>query len=359
MWGRQSRRDHGEDQEDWRSGRPGGGTLEATAPNAILGDLRLAQAAMEAVQANIFIADPQLNLVYINPRGTQTLGRIGQDIQQAFGVRLDQVLGGSIHRFHKDPQRVERILHQPGNLPHDAAFSFGAVTLDTHINQITAPDGTVAGYVVAWEDISEKRLSEQRARALADQLDETREVSATMQAVAAATEQMAATANEIARNATEATSTVANAVGVVTAANRTIGELGSASEQISDIVKAISAVAEQTNLLALNATIEAARAGESGKGFAVVAGEVKELSKQTKDATERINTMISSVQQSSRAAITAIDSIAQVMDQVSQNQASIASAVEEQTATTQEISKNVSDAASRAEDIANFVAQNS
>lgn len=362
MWGgqgRRDRRDQEEDQGEWQDGRSVAGASGATASGAVLGDLRLAQATMDAVQANIFVADPQLNLVYINPKATQTLGLIGQDVQQAFGVRLDQVLGGSIHRFHKDPQRVERILRQPGNLPHDAAFGFGSVTLDTHINQITAPDGTVAGYVVAWEDISEKRLSEQRARALADRLGETREVSATMQAVAAAIEQMAATASEIARNATEATTTVANAVDVVTAANRTIGELGSASEQISDIVKAISAVAEQTNLLALNATIEAARAGESGKGFAVVAGEVKELSKQTKDATERINTMISSVQQSSRAAITAIDSIAQVMEQVSQNQASIASAVEEQTATTQEISKNVSDAAGRAEDIAEFVARNS
>jgi predicted nucleic acid-binding Zn-ribbon protein len=323
---------------------------------AVLGDLRLAQAALTAVQANVFIADPQLKLVYMNPKAAATLRGLAKDVQRAFGVEYGQVLGGSIHRFHKDPQRVERILRTPGQLPHDAAFTFGDITLDTHINQITAPDGSVAGYVVAWEDISAKKASEQKARALADRLSETQEVSATMQAVATATEEMAATAKEIARNATEATTTVTNAVGVVDSANRTMTELGGASEQISEVVKAISTVAEQTNLLALNATIEAARAGESGKGFAVVAGEVKELSRQTKDATERINQMISSVQQLSRAAIEAIAGIAQVMEHVSQNQASIASAVEQQTATTQEISKNVADAARRAEEIATFVA---
>lgn len=46
-------------------------------------------------------------------------------------------------------------------------------------------------------------------------------------------------------------------------------------------------IAGQTDLLTLNATLEATRAGDIGKGFAVVAGEVKELAKQTKDATTK------------------------------------------------------------------------
>jgi methyl-accepting chemotaxis protein len=41
----------------------------------------------------------------------------------------------------------------------------------------------------------------------------------------------------------------------------------SASEQISGVVKAISAVAQQTNLLALNATIEARARGRVRQGF--------------------------------------------------------------------------------------------
>jgi predicted nucleic acid-binding Zn-ribbon protein len=342
-----------------RSGRGTRATPETGEPpeaEGLLGGPRLAQAVLDAAQANLFVADPQLNLVYMNPKAATTLRALGGEVQRAFGVGFAQVLGGSIHRFHKNPQRVERILRTPGQLPHHATFTFGAVTLDAHINRVTGPDGAVVGYVVAWEDISERRVAEGRASELAARLAQTKEVSAGMQTVAASIEEMAASAGEIARNAAEANTTVSAAVTVVGSANQTMTQLGAASEQISDVVKAIGSVAEQTNLLALNATIEAARAGESGKGFAVVAGEVKELSKQTKEATERINKMISSVQQLSRAAIEAIGGIAEVMEQVSQNQASIASAVEQQTATTQEISASVARAARQAEEIASSVA---
>ena len=54
----------------------------------------------------------------------------------------------------------------------------------------------------------------------------------------------------------------------------------------------ISEIAGQTNLLALNATIEAARAGDAGRGFAVVAVEVKNLSRQTANATQEITVEI-------------------------------------------------------------------
>ncbi len=58
--------------------------------------------------------------------------------------------------------------------------------------------------------------------------------------------------------------------------------------EVQNIVGTILQISSQTNLLALNASIEAARAGEAGKGFAVVADEIRQLSEQTKAASDNI-----------------------------------------------------------------------
>ncbi len=66
-------------------------------------------------------------------------------------------------------------------------------------------------------------------------------------------------------------------------------------EQIGEVAGAIRSIASQTNLLALNASIEAARAGEAGRGFAVVADEINNLSTTTSSEIDKVNSLISTV----------------------------------------------------------------
>lgn len=171
------------------------------------------------------------------------------------------------------------------------------------------------------------------------------QVSKNIATVAASAEEMSASVSEIAKNASEATKVANEAVRVASETNKTIAKLGTSSEEIGQVIKVITGIAQQTNLLALNATIEAARAGEAGKGFAVVANEVKELAKQTADATEDIGQKIEAIQNDTKGAVTAITQIGQVISRINDISNTIASAVEEQSATTNEIARNASEAA--------------
>jgi methyl-accepting chemotaxis protein len=178
------------------------------------------------------------------------------------------------------------------------------------------------------------------------------QVSANVNTVAASAEEMSASIREIAANANEAAGVAAQAVSTAHGATSTVSKLGTSSAEIGEVIKVITAIAEQTNLLALNATIEAARAGEAGKGFAVVANEVKELARETAEATDDIGRRIDAIQGDARAAVTAIDEISEVIARISDIQNTIASSVEEQTATTNEITRHVTEAATGANEIA-------
>lgn len=85
-----------------------------------------------------------------------------------------------------------------------------------------------------------------------------------------------------------------------------VRKLGENSNQIGQIVEAISSIAEQTNLLSLNAAIEAARAGEHGRGFAVVAEEVRKLAAESHDSAEQIKERILSIQNDTTEAVKAM-----------------------------------------------------
>jgi methyl-accepting chemotaxis protein len=125
-----------------------------------LKSLDFIRASLESVQTNIFVADARFNIIFANERALQTLRGIEGEIRKAFGVEVHDIVGGSIHRFHKSKENVERILRNPAALPHQADFTFGAVTLQTRINGIFGPSREVLGYIVNWEDATERRRME-------------------------------------------------------------------------------------------------------------------------------------------------------------------------------------------------------
>jgi len=120
-------------------------------------------------------------------------------------------------------------------------------------------------------------------------------------------------------------------------------ELTQSAEATGKIVALIQKVADQTNLLSLNASIEAASAGEAGKGFAVVANEVKDLARETTEATKKIELQISDMQSFTRQSVAAIGQIIELMEGAHAINSAIAKAVEDQTHTSAKVFEATSD----------------
>ncbi|HET89724.1 MAG TPA: hypothetical protein ENN99_03150 [Chloroflexi bacterium] len=98
----------------------------------------------------------------------------------------------------------------------------------------------------------------------------------------------------------------------------TILALSERAQQISHIIATVNEIAAQSNMLALNASVEAARAAEHGKGFAVVAVEVRNLAKQSHQATAQVRAILSEIQKAINATVMTTEEGARGVDHGSQ-----------------------------------------
>ncbi len=185
----------------------------------------------------------------------------------------------------------------------------------------------------------------------------TEEAATNISLVSTATDEMSNNITGIVKSTEKAQEITRVAVEEAGSASDKVDELGRAAQEIGKVTEAITEISEQTNLLALNATIEAARAGEAGKGFAVVANEIKELAKQTAEATGEIKARIDSIQNSTDATVSQIQQITNVINEVDEIVATIVTAVEEQSATTTEIAENIGQASLGIQEVTENVAQ--
>ncbi len=318
------------------------------------------KSVLDNVDNLIMLADttPENTIFYMNRTARETLNRHRDMMNQKFrgGVDVNKAFQHSIHQFHRDPERIRRILSDLASRRmenHEAYIPVGQVTFKTKVFPVWSErdPGKLLCFMASFQDVS----AELEAQSLREANDKRREflearideISVNMQAMSATIEMVAvrtASASESAelmlKRAFEGRDIVqTNATGMkgvsslVTETADNLTSLGKRSETIGQIVNVIKDIADQTNLLALNAAIEAARAGEMGRGFAVVADEVRKLAERTAKATAEIGGMIRDIQQEVQVNITSMgdgrDKVRDTEEDFQRAQNAIAAIVEE------------------------------
>ncbi len=274
------------------------------------------------------------------------------DLTQRMAVRTRDEIGDLGHWFNVFMEKIQTIVGEVVSVVGDLKSSSGNLNdisevLNSSAEQTTQKAGAVS--------VSSDQMSS-NMQAIAAAMEQA---STNINIVTSSTEEMSKTINDIARHTEKARGITSDAVACTGDASNQVNDLGHAAEDIGKVLETITEISEQVNLLALNATIEAARAGESGKGFAVVANEIKELARQTADATGEIRARVEKIQHTTDGTVTQIGRISEIVANVNEIVDSIATAITEQSAVTSEISTNVAQAFHGISEINHNVAETS
>ncbi|MBB5019358.1 methyl-accepting chemotaxis protein [Chitinivorax tropicus] len=125
-----------------------------------LADNLRVKVALDSVSSGVMIADAQRQIVYANPAVMALLKHAEQELQQVIpGFHVSSVMGGSIDRFHQNPNHQIQVL---GNLAttHRARIQVGKLTLQLVVNPVLDAQRNRLGTVVEWADLTEQIKAE-------------------------------------------------------------------------------------------------------------------------------------------------------------------------------------------------------
>ena len=114
--------------------------------------------ALDALRANVMIADRKLNITYMNPAVMALMREAEADLKKELPLfNASSLIGSNIDIFHKNPNHQRKMLAALEK-PHQTTIRIGTRVFDLLVTPLYK-DSQRTGFVVEWADAKERLLN--------------------------------------------------------------------------------------------------------------------------------------------------------------------------------------------------------
>lgn len=150
-----------------------GNAAQQTTNVSVVDNLDVLKDILEHAPMNIMMADADENVIFVNKVAREILTEVEDELATYIpGFKVSEVIGGSIHRYHKDPAAIKRVLEGLGpNNSRKGKITPGNFIFEHETRVLMDRQGNRVGYVVQWQDVTEQRKKEEEAFRLQRAID--------------------------------------------------------------------------------------------------------------------------------------------------------------------------------------------
>ncbi|MCP4449241.1 MAG: PAS domain-containing protein [Myxococcales bacterium] len=142
---------------------------------ALRAELHRFKSAINLATTAMMSINRDFEIDYVNDETLRLLESHSTTLRALYpGFSAERIVGTCIDVFHKVPSHQRNLLADPANLPFKSTISVGPLKIAINVAGIRDANGGVDGWILSWDDITEKHAEELRTLRIQSAVDNAR-----------------------------------------------------------------------------------------------------------------------------------------------------------------------------------------
>jgi methyl-accepting chemotaxis protein len=124
--------------------------------------------ALKLCQANVMLADNDMNIIYMNDEVLKMLQGRERELQKYLpNFNVDKLIGTNVDGFHKNPSHQRKMVREITE-PYNTRLNFDTLNFELTATPWVGTDGSRIGTVVEWVDITDSLKAQEEERKISN-----------------------------------------------------------------------------------------------------------------------------------------------------------------------------------------------